>query len=194
MTTRILGVSGKRGAGKDSVFKFLERSADLVFPGWHVRRVGFADRIKELIIAGFHANRETAFGDDAAKEAQLPNAVPGVTYRDGMKTIGQAYAELNPMHWVQCAMDDIDILARYHQPLLVVVTDVRFPKEVRAIQSRGGKVVRLTRAVRPDDTSGTETALDSYLGFDAVVDNREMAEIDKNVRVLSHLKQWGWTR
>lgn len=58
-------------------------------------------------------------------------------------------------------------------PAVAVINDVRFPNEVLGIQNSGGKVIRLLRCVEEDGHS-SESELDDYDGFDAVIDNREL--------------------
>ena len=57
---------------------------------------------------------------------------------------------------------------------LAIITDVRFPDEVRAIQKAGGKVIRLTRQVF-NDNHASETSLDGYTDFDLVVHNDDLS-------------------
>ena len=44
----------------------------------------------------------------------------------------------------------------------IFVPDLRFPNEVDSILNAGGKIIRLTRDLFPDNKSEPETALDSY--------------------------------
>jgi hypothetical protein len=79
---------------------------------------------------------------------------------------------------------------------LAVITDCRFPNEVSAAQSAGGKVVRLTRVMFPEDTHISETALDKknydWSYFDAVIDNAEMSIVDQCYSLYRILVEWGW--
>jgi hypothetical protein len=61
-----------------------------------------------------------------------------------------------------------------------IITDCRFPNEVKAIKDRGGIVIRVNR---PDmiakDEHESETALDNYKEFDAIITNN--SDIDSLV-------------
>ncbi len=78
---------------------------------------------------------------------------------------------------------------------LAVITDCRFPNEVDAAQSVGGKVVRLTRTLFPDDTHASEVSLDrdrfDWRRFDAVIYNEHM-DVYAQCRELANLmSDWG---
>lgn len=76
---------------------------------------------------------------------------------------------------------------------LAIVTDCRFPNEVEGIQKAGGKVVRFLRAPFADgDQHESETALDDYVGFDHVFDNRELNITEQNEQTNHLLRDWGY--
>lgn len=73
-----------------------------------------------------------------------------------------------------------------------VLTDLRFPNEVQAVQNAGGKVIRFTRCKTDPDQHASEIALDDFDGFDAVIDNHEMKIGEQNGAVYDHLVNWGF--
>lgn len=95
------------------------------------------------------------------------------TYRDALQEIGTDLFrnQFNPNTWVDATIADYkpefdDVYPNWF------ISDVRFPDEVKAIQSRGGIVIRINRpAVVSTDTHESEIALDDYQGFDAVIEN-----------------------
>lgn len=89
-----------------------------------------------------------------------------VTPRLAMQVDGNAMRALYVDVWVERTLRDIDPAARW------VICDVRYPNEVRAIQRRGGKVIRLLRGA-PESSHPSETSLIGFDGFDAVIDNHE---------------------
>ncbi len=77
---------------------------------------------------------------------------------------------------------------------LAIITDCRFPNEVKGVQDAGGKVVRFLRAPFADgDQHASETALDGYEGFDYVFDNRELSITQQNKLTNRLLTDWGYT-
>jgi hypothetical protein len=67
---------------------------------------------------------------------------------------------------------------RKSNTVFAVITDCRFANEVEAVQKAGGRVVRLTRIVFPNDMHVSETSLDpkkfDWGRFDFVIDNSKM--------------------
>lgn len=76
-----------------------------------------------------------------------------------------------------------------------VVTDVRFPNEVKAIQDAGGKVIRLSRDVC-EDNHYSDNALNpdvyDWDNFDSVIDNSEM-DINRTCGAIHEvILDWGF--
>lgn len=192
---RILGISGKRGSGKDSLYKFLDRTQCQWLPeGMRLVRVAFADRLKVIVHHAFGVPVDWLHGTDADKAKQLPNGVRGVSVRDALKAVGKAFTDLEPEHWVRHGLETV----RMHHKcgdVLAVFTDVRFPAEVAAIQGGvwDGKVVRLTRNPYSDQHP-SEVMLDGFTGFNETIDNTELGEFDVGLQVLGLFKQWGWAK
>lgn len=77
-----------------------------------------------------------------------------------------------------------------------LINDARFPNEVEAIQKVGGKVIRLTKVVNPEDKHESETALDrenfDWSKFDAVIDNQNLGIHDTHAKIFQLLIDWEW--
>lgn len=156
----IVGLSGRAGAGKDTVAYELARCG--------YRRFAFADPIKEIAyqlnpsIGTFELGRlvETMGWSEAKK-------VAGV--RLFLQNLGQAARqELDMGVWVRPVMRAIDDHVKDGGK--AVITDVRFPNEYDSIKKRGGVVVRVNRPGLPSDTHISESALDDH-DFDVVIVN-----------------------
>lgn len=52
-----------------------------------------------------------------------------------------------------------------------IIADCRFPNEVEAVRSRGGKLVKVVRKGKRKDLHKSETALDGFDDFDAIIKN-----------------------
>jgi hypothetical protein len=76
-------------------------------------------------------------------------------------------------------------------PLLAVIDDCRFPDEIEAIQDAGGKVIYLTRS-NFTDGHASESALDNFSGFDALIDNADLSIHETNIKIIECLDHWGW--
>jgi hypothetical protein len=76
-------------------------------------------------------------------------------------------------------------------PDLAIIGDCRFPNEVEGIQKVNGKVIRLLREPHTDNDE-SETALDGYVGFNLIVDNREMTIKQTNAQIDKYLREINW--
>lgn len=111
-----------------------------------------------------------------------------MTAREVMQHIGtNIFREMLPDIWIDTTIRRI----QQEMPELAIVTDVRFPNEVEGIQKAGGKVIRLT--LNPHNSQHeSETALDNYDGFDAVIDNASLSMHEKNIHLYKILKEWSY--
>ena len=72
-----------------------------------------------------------------------------------------------------------------------IITDVRFPNEVKAIEERGGILIRVenSKLVKSDDVHESETALDNYSTIFTIHNNGTIEELVEEVRKVA--KQTG---
>lgn len=192
MALRILGISGRRQAGKDTLAGMLMKQSAALFPTYRVERIGLADPIKEMMVLRFKCDRGKCFGSEDDKQTPMPFN-PSLTYRDAMKKIGLMARELDPEHWCKELCEEAQRYHRYHQNLMILVPDVRFRNEVEYLKLNGGKVLRLTRAPVPDNHP-SEQELDGYGQFDAIIDNLNLDPLTTFAHSLAHLIRWGWAR
>ena len=155
MNTRIIGLTGKMRAGKDTV------ADHLVSFGY--QRHSFAGAIKDealiqnpAVVVDGHSVRLARLvehvGWDAAKRSPEVRRV--------LQDVGRAGRNIRPTFWV----DQVERSLR--EPGHHVVTDVRMPNEAHMVLSHGGVILRVVRPGHVDDVSHsddiTETALDGY--------------------------------
>lgn len=155
MTRPLIGLIGKKRAGKDSVAATLVGEFGFV-------RYAFADPLKATMLAldpylaeweGHPVRLSTLIEEhgwervkDEYPEARRLLQAHGVAIRD----------HVDVDVWLRATMRRVEAETRP-----VVVTDVRFPNEADAIEAAGGVLVRIHRAaVTSSDTHPSETALD----------------------------------
>lgn len=155
-TGPLIGLIGKKRAGKDTVAYYLEREhgyQPLAFAA-RVRRV--LELIDPYMPSGQRLSevlRECG-GWDHAKD-DIPEA------RRLLRVCGGALCDIDPHTWIRPVMRDSVRLRR--QGLPVVISDVRLPREALAITDAGGSLIRVKRDATEDgDTHITETALDFW--------------------------------
>lgn len=207
----ILGLTGKPGAGKDLVAKFLVDRGDWV-------RVAFADKIREMSLSidpcvcsvvewpdvpGFspisRMNRLSevvvAMGWGKAK------AVPEV--RRFLQNLGVTMRAVDEDFWVDL-VDQTIVAAVSEWDKNVVVTDVRFPNEVNYLRSVAGEwaygvhtYTHLVRVIRPGQPQlpghdhAAEHALDHEKEDYRLMNDGDTDNLGKaTMEMIADLKSW----
>ena len=139
MRPSIIGISGKIEAGKDTFARLL-----LEHPAFHdYKQFAFADGVKEVV------QILTGDSDQWSREGKAKTA-PGFGQSNGLlqQLVGAGMRNMIDSDvWVRSCMNRI---ADYRKQVVnrsggVVITDVRYPGEVLAIQDAGGIVIRIER-------------------------------------------------
>ncbi|WP_157780874.1 hypothetical protein [Hymenobacter sedentarius] len=176
----LIGMSGRRGSGKDTVARLLQQQQPARL--WQIR--SFGDSIKSVCAA--------LTGEDVAPyytqrgKAQL---VPTFRRTRGemLQQVGQALRAWEPMVWVDA------FFAALPHDACVLVPDVRFANEADPIRARGGLMLRIegdplkqrgdgTR----DDNHPSETAMDTYQHFDFTIYNTgSFKDLEQQVKELT---------
>jgi deoxynucleotide monophosphate kinase-like protein len=161
----LIGLSGKAGAGKDTL------GAALV-DGYGFQRVAFADALKDAILAadvwvqwydGFRRIR------DLVAERGWDKVKTNPEVRRLLQNFGQGMRDQDGFVWCRLGMARADTLCAHGAD--VVITDVRYINEARAIRKRGGLLVRIERTgLESADEHVSETELDDW-SYDALVYN-----------------------
>jgi hypothetical protein len=158
----LIGLSGKAGAGKDTFAFYLQQLFGFT-------RAAFADPLKAAAAEVFGLSRDQLY-DPVLKS--IPDQYWQRTPRELLQKMGVGMREaIDRDVWVMATLRKLQAL-----PLADwVVTDVRFPNEAIAIRHQGGYVVRVERpGAGLEGEAGqheSETALDNWELFDAVVQN-----------------------
>ena len=186
---RLIAISGKRGAGKDTLADCLVREGKELFGVPYVAKMSLADPIKSDLIRHFDCDCGVLYGTNAQKE--LVEWRTRRTYRELMVEVGRVYGLLEPTHFARLLLDR----ARKDNHPFVVVNDLRMKCEAEYFRAHCDcKLVRLTRAENPEDKSKVENSLDGYDGFDLVIDNRKQNVYYPQNELEKALRQWLWLK
>lgn len=122
----IIGIAGLAGSGKSTVAALLSAQY-----GFSVRN--FADPLKNICKDLFQFSDDQLWGPSQSRNA------PDARYwdqsaRDALQILGSAARKYYPDVWVQLTVRDINRFAD------IVIGDVRYDNEVRAIHNMGGQV------------------------------------------------------
>ena len=151
---KIIGISGKAGAGKDTLAQMLVLE---LYRYGECRTVHFADVGKASEIKWL-----------------------GMTVRELLQKFGTAIREgVDPDFWVK------SLFNIYEDKDFIIIPDVRFPNEAKAIKDRGGILIRIERNGAGAGNHISETALDDYKEWDYVINNNksleELKKMGKNI-------------
>lgn len=190
---RLIGISGKLGAGKSSL------AAHLLKCSVHtdMERHSFADRLREVL-----SQMTNIPVEQTRTTEQKEYVVPAWD-----KSVGQLLQDMGEGMRVHAHTDAwmLSLFAYFEADRSRwVIDDVRFPNEADAIRKHGGLLIRLEgdpsgmrEKTRRNLSHPSETALDDYAGgFDAVIDTTQFidrwddmcAEIERQVRATSLLQ------
>lgn len=188
-----LALTGKAGAGKDTVAEVLRE----IYPVYY--RVAFADKLKEV--------------------AALIWGPSARTNREYLQKLGVAVREIDPDAWVTAALSQLtedgylhySAIEAYRPPPSVptirpvVITDMRFPNEIRETVARGFVTVKVvadrgTRLNRLRDNGKlqdesqlehvSETALDGYTADYTIINMDTREELSERLRtIVEHERQ-----
>ena len=182
----ILGISGKAGAGKDTVCKMIvytlwyynysqrlspfgiEHYNEQVLQYYNlINRIdwyqtSFADKLKQCLSIILKTNR-SAFEDNEFKKCNI--AWLGMSVRELLQKFGTAIRnEVCDDFWVKACLKDFEDDNNY------LITDVRFKSEAKGIKEKGGIIIRVNRDGAGAGNHISEVDLDDY-SFDYVINN-----------------------
>lgn len=201
----IIGISGKKQCGKDTVCKIIKaldiwnRYGDgdmLTFVKMLLKtpsplgsiwcKHAYADKLKQVLSIILNVRVE-AFEDNIFKMSYSEIAKPEGGYytnRELLQRFGtEVGRSISPTLWVDA------LFTSYSEDDHWIIPDVRFPSEAKAIKDRGGIIIRVDRETLSHDNHPSETALDDYEGFDYRIDNNNDIEhlIDKVKGIMFQL-------
>lgn len=179
-----------------------------------VKAYSFADQLKAAAINIFGLKYEQCFGTNDEKNTYTTIKWSDVAFtlpprtRGQMKKDGRLNEFMTAREFMQHFGTDIcrkiagdcwvdacyRRIAEDNVPF-AIITDGRFPNEMKSAERYGAKTLRLTRdPFNGKDQHVSETALDSWEpeDFDFYLDNSEMDIQDQNDAVLAKMLEWGW--
>lgn len=160
----LIGISGKRGSGKDLLGSILVNE-------YGFKRFSFAAAMKKHVRDFMGLTEEQTDGDRKEKPTAYSRgfvpygnslAYDFWTPREIMIEVGQFYRKFDENFWVR------KVLRYALDEKNACITDVRFRNEANAIRAAGGLVVRLERkpelnVYKGDIIDPSETDLDGYV-------------------------------
>jgi hypothetical protein len=179
----ILGLIGYKQSGKSSVANHLINKSNF-------EEVSWAYPLKEYIGRNlFKLDDGQLYGDSSRKEEKIPQWK--MSPREILQKVGTDLfrKQIHPDFWVITSMDRIITLMQKN--IDVVVSDCRFPNEVKAIEELGGYTVRITRLGQNiTDVHESERALEHYnADFNLYAQDNGVAQLRNQIdRVVKEIR------
>ena len=165
----IIGISGKMGSGKDTTAKFIQE----ILPTYNI--VHFADILKEVCSSLFGISKFYFYGD---KNYKVPNY--DFTVREIMQKVGTfVRQEFGEDFWIKRLFQE-------YKNEYIIIADVRFLNEANKIKELGGQLLRIERDDVTQCNHISETELDDYDKFDAIIYNNGSIK-DLEVEIMNWL-------
>lgn len=173
---RVVGFTGRKGAGKDTLAAAIKSELDR--DGFDVVSLQFAGPIKAFC-------REVFGWSEAHTDGELKETVDprwGITPRRAMQTLGTEWGRgLHPNLWVESMRTRVSILTDDLGWDVAVITDVRFDNEAEMIRELGGVVVEVFRPSASDlsvDQHASEAGVRSDLVDYLAVNNEAREQLE----------------
>ncbi len=174
----LIGISGKKGSGKDLLASFLKSKYGFV-------NIPFAQELKAAVRKDFELTLEHTDGSLKESPTVYENGtlvntavIPRFwTSRDIMIAYGQFFRQFDLNYWVKKTFNKIQQIKtfqNYGSDVRISISDVRFKNEANYIKDQGGYLVRLERKpelniYKNQSTDLSETDLDDYQWFDRII-------------------------
>lgn len=178
----LIGILGRIGSGKGTV-------ANRLVTKYGFRQDSFAATLKDATAILFNWDRAMLEGDTSESRAARETidewwseklGIENFTPRLALQLIGTDVFR-NNFHkdiWV------LSVMARYKDGDNVVISDARFPNEVRVIREMGGRIIRVDRGEEPEWWKHAVEATKGSYGAEAI-----MRATHKDI----HESEWAWS-
>lgn len=156
----IIGIGYKKGRGKDSSCNLLKDWLSEVKPHLKVRKVGFADKLKDIAyqLYGWAGLQPGEYYESHYEQKEVVLPLIGMSSRDIWIGVGNKLREVYADTWIAYALHGV-------KADVVLIKDLGYPNEGEAINRAGGFCYNITRPDQPFGTDGREVSLDGWPGF-----------------------------
>ena len=171
----IIGLCAKKQNGKDTM-------ADYLCQKYKFIKLTFASPLKDACKLLFGFTAEQVNGDKKEVIDERWGVTPRTVlqfvgtdlFRKQMKTI---IPEIDDNFWVICLKNSIDQILKKYPNAKIVISDVRFPNEIKMIQKMNGQTVKIIRESVNNtiDQHSSEKIIDD-IKCDFIIENNETKE------------------
>lgn len=188
---KIIGFGHRKRVGKDTASNFLMTHIKLGAKRVRVVKGNFASKLKEVScqLYGWAGLKEESFYNSPEGEKLREVKLEGLnlTPREIWIAVGNKMRDVHQGTW-------IDYVLHTTVADILIVPDVRYPNEVEAIKSLGGKIYKIVNdnVERTDDIA--DCALEGFDGWDGIIlNNSNLHTLDEYIRFAIAepiIKEW----
>ena len=168
---KIIGISGKKGSGKDTFAQFLKEELEKQL-GKTVKVDSFAANLKQCcaLISG---QPNYLFNNQNMKDNKA--GFLNLTNRELMQKFGDLTRSLDKDIWIK------SLFSKYidNPPEYLIISDVRFKNEADHIKDIGGILIRIESDRVISDYHISEIELDNYFKFDLKITNNKSVSLNE---------------
>ena len=168
---KIIGISGKKGSGKDTFAQFLKEELEKQL-GKTVKVDSFAANLKQCcaILSG---QSSCVFYNQNLKDKKA-NFL-SLTNRELMQKFGDLTRSIDKDIWIK------SLFNKYldNPPEYLIVSDVRFKNEAEHIKKLDGILIRIESDRVKEDNHISEIELDNYSKFDLEISNNKSLTLEE---------------
>ncbi len=164
---KVIGLGCTAQVGKDTAAEYWEKK----FPG-RVKRVAFADKLKQVCMLLFDLSYEQCYGSKEIKEAIDPRW--GMSPREILQKVGEGMRKIYSDIWVDTVFYTTIPDHQKDGYDFFVISDVRYPNEGDKVHKEDGTLIKVLReagGVEVGANHSSETAMKDYTAFDFIIDN-----------------------
>ena len=172
----ILGIGYKKGSGKNTLAKLVNTYLQRCCGKCITKQVSFAEKVKDISyqLYGWGGLKRGIHYETNYQEKELVLPKLGLSPRDIWIGVGNGMREIYPDTWINYALHGV-------KANVILITDMGFINEAKAIKEANGFTCRVTRSNIPRGTDARETELDSWTDWDFDVTNDETIN-DLNIK------------
>ena len=169
----IIGISGKKGSGKDTFAKLLQKQLELSTCK-SVRIDSFAANLK-YCCALISGQPDYLFYNQDMKDRKA--CFLNFTNRELMQKFGDLTRSLDKDIWIKSLFNKYLYLD--NPPEYLIVSDVRFKNEAEHIKKLDGILIRIESDRVKEDNHISEIELDNYSKFDLEISNNKSLTLEE---------------
>ena len=162
----IVAFGYKKGVGKDTAGRFLSTFLKIEAPQLLIKHVSFAAKLKDISyqLYNWGGLKRGIFYEShrELKEVVLPQL--GLSPREIWINVGNKLREVYTNTWINFALFGV-------QADILIITDLRFINEAKAILEADGILVKINRLGLPQGTDPAEIDLDTWNKWNYTIDN-----------------------